>query len=152
MKVTIFILGLLSAVLMLGVNSIVIVISFFASLLGLAFQSSLSADQDVISGFYGAFGLSTMIEIIAIAVLILCIIGFVKGRRGSTKAYTIIYGITCGLLFIGNLAAFPLAIWCNDLGSGAESMYAWPAAGLALAVIMLILTIVNAIVHRNKAV
>ena len=153
MKVANFVTGLISSVVMMAGDFLVFCISFVASLLGLMFYSSSSADHETIDGFFVMFALSIGIFVIAIASLVLSIVAFVAGRKPghSQKKYNALSITLCVITLIANICALPLVYWVTDLFADTAFYYCWPVIGFILLIVMVILTVVNAISSGKKA-
>lgn len=153
MKVANFVVSLLSSVFMIVADFIVFSISFLASFFGLIFYNVSTADHEVIDGFFLMFGLSVLIFLIALVSIVLSIVAFVSGRKpgSSIKRYNSLSITLCVIGSIANACTVPLVLWVTDLFPGTEFYYGWPVIGFVLLIVMVILTVVNAVSAGKKA-
>ena len=143
MKIANLITTIISSLFMFAVDFIMFCIAFTSSMIGAFVYDSSHADRDNIHQSFGSLALTILIAVIAIASIVLGIVGFVKSRKpgASAKTYACLYGITCGATLIANLCAIPLPIWINDFVGDAEFFMGWPVIGFILLIPMVIFTI-----------
>lgn len=149
MKVADFITSLLAAIVLLGGDILPFTITFFLTLLDVAFYNSPELDKAMAESGVLSFAASFAIVIIFVVVLILSIVGFVLGRR-SNKKFTVIYSIVIALTAIGYGLSFPVAKFTDDIVHTDGAYCTWAYCGLVFIPILLILTVINGIVNRNK--
>ena len=147
MKLANLVIAIISSLVMLAADFFIFSLSFLGSMVGVFVYGFSNADHDVIHSMFGMLGLSLFIAVVAIASLALGIAAFVKPHkaRARAKTYGILSGIACGITLIANICAIPVALWVSDSIGGAEFYIAWPIAGFALLVPMVILSIASAV-------
>ena len=153
MKVTNLVISIISAVVMMTADFFIFAITFLSSMVGAFVYNFSTADHENIHESFGMFGLSLLIGIIAIAALILPIVGFVKSTKPDAKAstYGAIYGILCGATLIANICTIPIVIWINSFVGDASFYYAWPVVGFVLLIPMVIFTIISTVGMKKRA-
>ena len=146
MKIANLIMGLLTSAFLFAGDIMPLFLGTISSFISAVFYESAELDLDMANYAFTSFGCSILICILAIAGIVLSIVGFIKKK--SKKAYTIIHSIICALLAGGFAAAIPVSGFADSIMHTGNNYYVWPVIGFIMVFIMIVLTVINGIIRR----
>ena len=150
MKIANLVLGLISSLNMLFSDGLIFLIAVLYSLNSLL--DTTGEYTGTPDSMASVFGMTILVLVIAIASLVMCIVGFVKSRKpdATTSQYTVTYGIVCGISVVANIFAIMITTWLSGVIENGEKVMVWPEVGFVLTAIMIVLTVLNAIKNRDS--